>query len=49
MSTRGIGSSCTYCGHPRHDDACPRQIVTAVNKKPQTQPCPCAWRRQEKP
>lgn len=46
MSARGLARSCSWCSHPPHAGACPRQIVTAtVNKKPQLKPCPCARRK----
>lgn len=42
-------NQCSFCGHPPHDQTCPRTIRVTVDKKTATDvPCPCA-RRKEHP
>lgn len=39
-----FGANCSWCGHQRHPDVCPRSITVRRGKTDTTQPCPCARR-----
>ena len=41
--------ACTWCGHERHGDRCPRQILARTARKDPsdtTRPCSCARRAE---